>query len=77
MGSTSQESEKLHSRVSVSGAGISDFGHVIIAFYDVWLVLWQIRNMLLEAQRGIDTYKFYESVQKHEWRFLIICINFF
>jgi len=35
MGSTIQESEKLHSRVSVSGAGISDFSHVIIAFYDV------------------------------------------
>lgn len=62
MGNTIQENEKLHSRVSVSGEGISDFGHVIIAFYDVWLVLWQIRNMLLESQRGIDTYEFYESI---------------
>lgn len=55
MGSTIWESEKLHSRVAVSGAGISDSSHVIITFYDVWLVLWQIRNMLLEAQRDIDT----------------------
>lgn len=55
MGSTVWESEKLHSRVAVSGAGISDSSHVIITFYDVWLVLWQIKNTLLEAQRDIDT----------------------
>ena len=62
MGTTIQESEKLHSRVFGGGAAVSDFSHVIIAFYDVWLMVWQIRNMLLEAQVGIDTYKFYESI---------------
>lgn len=62
MESTIQESEKLHSRASLRGAEISDFGRVIIAFYNVWLALWQIRSMLLETQWGMDAYRFYESV---------------
>lgn len=44
MGSALQESAELHSRVFLSGARISDFGRIITAFYDVWLVLWQIKK---------------------------------
>lgn len=35
MGSTVQEGEKLPSRESVRDAGVSSFGPIIIAFYDV------------------------------------------
>lgn len=58
MGGTIQEKAKLHSRLSVSGVWVSDYGHVITAFYDVWLVLWQIRSALLETQRDTDPSKF-------------------